>query len=159
MVLRAYYQTGEEEKLAYTRNVSRAILKVHVTDLHFALWSKVQEAIDRGDHLIFVLPRQDIVQWMEDISPAEWLDDYTHPGSVDDPTYIFGANSMETWIPLLTANQAAVEAYDTASPGKIDFVKIRTANMADPLMGQKPLWGHVCAALVFYDRKLKNVGE
>lgn len=156
MTVRALYQTEENEKLAYTRNVSRAILKVHVEDYHFNLWTKVQEVIDRGDHLIFVLPKQDIMQWMTDIKPAVFLDDYVHPGVLQDPTYIFGANSMETWIPMLEINKTILQGLPSS---RMDFVKIRTANMKVPADGQKPLWGHICAAITFYDRKLKNVGE
>ncbi len=141
MAVKAYFQTGEDKILQYCRNAGRNVLKqTPPIQVHFFNdWVKFKADLvtPRTEKVVIILPEIDIEPWM---SPVTSLPDFVHP--VDNVTYVFGANSIDKWKPMIDANRAEIE-----NESLIEYVTIPT---------DKLIYGHIAAAIVFYDRKLKS---
>jgi len=142
MVVKAYFQTGEDRILGFARNAARNVYKMSppIQPHFFTDWIKFKsDLLDSNEKIIIVLPESDIESFM---SPVTALPDYTHPP--DPCTYVFGANTLDKWKPMIMkpANRAELEAYTN-----VEYVTIPT---------DKSLFGHIACALVMYDRKRKE---
>jgi len=147
MVVRVFFQAGEDKILGYCRNASRSFLDPKPEVQFFTIWDKVKkEIIDKENKIVIAIPIQDKKDWMTNVTS---LPDYTHP---TDATYIFGASSFGGLDGMLEEHKSELT--------NADFITIPTKKTVidgDPtLAGNKPIFGHIACAIVLYDRHLKG---